>query len=587
MDALLGFAGGLTWLFVIVVLAVIAIAAFIFIRTRYKIADANQALVITGGKGEPKILVGGGAFVPPFRTGKFFDLGLKTVSSTNEATHTNTMIPVIVEWTAQLRADTSKEDTGELNQSLRNAILGFTNYHGNIADSLQQTLEGEVRAAIATMTPEDLVRNKAGFTEQVDTKVRDSMAELGFKLVSLNIGKITDPNGYYDNLAARDREEKRREAEILVADADRGIAVKRAEADEASKGAEQKRDLAIAEQNRDLALRKAAIKVETDTAEANAEVAGQLQKELRNQELAEREGQVAVVREEQAQAAATARRQVEVTQAETAKQKKEIEASADARQAEINAQAAAAVVKAQAIGAADAAKATAQGEADAIGLTTRAKADQIRETGQAEADAAEAKGKADASAILARGSAEAEAQRLMAEALAANEGANLRVTLAEIESKTRITVATQVGQVMADFGQNAKIIDLGGGTSEGGTLFERALGGIPKLLAQLDVQSDALQGSSFGDSLGALLASVTTGSPTASNGTPAIDTTKTDETEAKPAETDAVSDAPATQPEASFTPPATEWSNPDGGDTSLPSPEADADKITQNHQRHD
>ena len=188
MPEIFDFLLGIVWLPIAIVVLVILAAVFIYIRARYKIADANQALVITGGKGEPKILVGGGAFIAPLRKAQFFDLGLKTVNSTNEATHTTTMIPVVVEWTAQLRADTSKDENGELNLSLRNAILGFTNFSGNIADSLQQSLEGEVRAVIATMTPEDLVRNKVSFTEQVNTNVRDSMAELGFKLVSLNIG---------------------------------------------------------------------------------------------------------------------------------------------------------------------------------------------------------------------------------------------------------------------------------------------------------------------------------------------------------------------------------------------------------------
>lgn len=497
MAEILGFMSGLVWLPIAIFILVIVIIGFIFVRARYKIADANQALVITGGKGDPKILVGGGAFVPPLRKGEFFDLGLKTVSSTNEATHTNTMIPVVVEWTAQLRADTSKDENGELNLSLRNAILGFTNFSGNIADSLQQSLEGEVRAVIATMTPEDLVRNKVNFTEQVNTNVRDSMAELGFKLVSLNIGKITDPFGYYENLAAKDREEKRREASNLKADADRAIAVRNAETNEASKAAEQKRDLALAEQERALKVRKAEIRAETGIAEADAEIAGQLQTELRGQELAARQGEVEVVRERQRQAAAIARREVIVTEAETTKQKSEIEADAEARKREIEAEAEAEVARRKA-----------QGEADAITRTTEARAKQVRETGFAEAEVAKAKGEADAAAILAKGTAEAETQRKMAEALAANEGANLRVTIAEIESRTRITVSTEMGKAMAEIGKNAKFIDMGGSSNKDGDLLTRVMGNVPELFSKLDVKSDALQGSSFGDALASFLSTV-------------------------------------------------------------------------------
>ena len=506
MDAILGFFGSFSWLLIVAVVVVFAVIALAYVRTRYMIANANQALVITGGHSDPKILVGGGAFVPPNRKGAFFDLGLKTVGSTNDATVTSTMIPVMVEWTAQLRADTSKDADGQLNQSLRNAILGFTNYKGDVSESLQQTLEGDVRAVIGDMTPEDLVRNKVGFAERVDQSVNNSMSELGYKLVSLNIGKITDPNGYYDNLAAKDREARRSESANLKAEADQGIAVAFAVADRASKAAEQQRDMAITDQARELALRRAAVKAETDIAEADAAIAGQLQKELRSQDLAQREGQVAVVREQQRQAAAIARREVEVTEAETEKQRQQIQAESASQQSQIQAGAAAAVAKQTAQGEADAKVAKAEGEATAINRTTEARANEIRQTGIAQAEVARAQGEAEAAAILARGTSEAEAQRLMAEALAANEGANLRVTLAQIESTTRVTVATQTATVMAEIGKNAKFVDMGGGSNQDGSLFTRVLGDLPALLNKLDVRSDALNDTTFSDLIGSVIA---------------------------------------------------------------------------------
>ena len=520
---IIGFLGDFALLaVVIVVVVVIAIVAFIYIRSRYKIASANEALVITGGKGEPKILVGGGAFIAPFRKGAYFDLGLKTVGSTNDATFTSTMIPVVVEWTAQLRADTSKDDKGELNISLRNAILGFTDYNGDVSDSLQQTLEGDVRAVIGDMTPEDLVRNKVGFAERVNTNVSDSMRELGYKLVSLNIGKISDPNGYYDNLAAKDREAKRSESANLKATADQGIAVAFAEADEASKAAQQKRDLAVAEQARALGLRNSAIKAETDIANADAEIAGELQRELRGQELAQRVGQVEVIREEQRQAAALARREVEVTEAETSRKKQQIEAEAQAEQSKIRANASAEVKKRESEASGEAAtiaaqtnasavKIKAEGDANAINLTTEARSSEIRQTGLAQAEVDRAQGEAQAAAILAKGSAEAEAQRLMAEALAANEGANLRVTLATIESQARVTIYTETAKVMAEVGKNAKFVDMGGGSTQGGDLLSRVMGNIPTLLNNLDVKSEALNDTSFGSAIGSVIAAIKDG----------------------------------------------------------------------------
>lgn len=546
MDAILNAVSGLSGIVALVIVAVVAGALVIYIKSRYMIADANQALVITGGKKEPRVLVGGSAFVPPNRKGSFFDLGLKTVTSTNEATHTNSMILVVVEWTAQLRADTSlDQQTGQLNESLRNAILGFTNFEGQVTDSLQQTLEGEVRAVIAKMTPEDLVRDKAKFAQDVDTNVRDSMAELGFKLVSLNIGKITDPNGYYNNLAAKDREEKRSEAANLTAEADQSIAVRRAQADKASKAAEQERDIAVANLRRETALRNSEIQAETDAAQADADVAGELRRETRNEELAAQRGKVRVIEVQQQKAAAEAQRDVELTEAETEKQRQVVEAEAakeqariaaeaEARQAEIAAEAAANVAKQQASGEKEAAVTRAEGEAEAINKTTEARAKQVKETGLAEAAVARAKGEAEADAIRAKGSAEAEAQRLMAEALAANDGANLKVTLAEVESRTRIEVATALGAAMHEVGTKATIIDMGGSGSNGqGGLLGSVLSGIPQLLKQLDVQSGALHDMPFGELLGSVIASASNGS--SSDGTQVTIEATTDNEGSEPA----------------------------------------------------
>ncbi|MDB5160081.1 MAG: hypothetical protein JWO99_344 [Candidatus Saccharibacteria bacterium] len=470
--------------------------------------------MITGGKKGPRILVGGGAFVPPFRKATVFDLGMITVTSSDDETQSKSMVPVIVEWTAQLRADTSLDDTGQLNESIRNAILGFTNYKPEeISKALQQTLEGEVRAVVATLTPQALVQGKAELATEVNTGVAPNMKQLGYLLVSLNIGKISDNSDYFKNLAAEDREAARRQAANLTAEADQAIAVRSAEADQASKAAEQQRDLALAEQQRDLSLRRAAIKAETSVADADAEIAGQLQLELRNQDLATRQGQVEVIREQQNQTAAAARREVKVTEAETAKQTQVIEAEAAAQQSVVEAGAAADVAKKNAEGVAQSRVITAQGEADAISKTAEAESNRIRQTGLAQAEIARAQGEAEAAAILARGTSEAEAQRLMADALAANEGANLHVTLAEIESKTRITIATQTATVMAEVGKNAKFVDLGGGTNTGDNLFSKVLGDFPALLGKLDVQSDALNGASFGGALGAALAAIRNGEP--------------------------------------------------------------------------
>ena len=509
MDAVLDFVTNALWLAAI---AVVLVVGAIYYKIRYKTASADEALVITGGKKPPKIMPGGGAFVPPNRKHEFFPLGVMTVSSSDQETQTKTLVPIVVRWTAQLRADV------ETDNALEKAVRGFGSYESkDIENSLQRTLDGEVRAVVATLTPEGVVTDKADFARKVTEGVNPRTEELGFKLVSLNIAEVSDRNNYFHNLAAEDREQRRQTAETLTAQANQRVAVDQAAASRVSKQAELDRDLAAREGQLVVDLRTAEIQIETDTANANAEIAGDLQREVRNKELATRRGEVAVITAQQDQEAAEAQRAAELTRAETAKQKRKIDAEAQAEQDEIDAQAAAAVAKASATGEAEASKERARGEAEAVKLTTDADANRIRVAGEAEAAATKAKGEAEAASILAKGEAEAEVQRKMAEALAANDGANLRVTLAEIQRDTTIKVSTTVGEAMARIGENATFIDMGGSGNGGGDLLSGVLGNIPELLAKLNVKSNALNGGDFGDVLGSTVAAAlgksTTDSP--------------------------------------------------------------------------
>jgi len=90
-----------------------------FLCSIYKVADVDKALVITGGK-EPVIKVSGGSFVIPiFRKASYFDLCMLTVSTDSDEIKTKTSVPIIVDWTAQIRP-TTKDVT-----VLKKAIVSF------------------------------------------------------------------------------------------------------------------------------------------------------------------------------------------------------------------------------------------------------------------------------------------------------------------------------------------------------------------------------------------------------------------------------------------------------------------------------
>ncbi len=501
------------------------VAIIVFLCMIYRVADIDKALIITGGK-EPKIVVSGGSFVIPiFRKATYFDLCMLTVRADKDEIRTVTSVPIVTDWTAQIRPDTANID------NLKKAIVSFRERgQDGIIQDVKLTLTGAVRDIVASMTPEAVLRDKVEFAQKVKNTVNDEMINMGMELVSLNIQDISDKNGYYDNIAALDMEDKLREAENKRATVGQEVREKRAETEKKASQSELDSELAIAEKQRDNNLKKAGYKAEVDKANADAQIAGKLQTTIRMRDIAEEEGHVEVIRQEQANLAAIKRKEVLLTEANAAKEKAKIAAEAQADVNNINAdnlvkvaerEASAIKIKAEA----EAAKAKAEGEAiaevkKAEGL---AEADIVKQKGLAETDIVKQRGLAEAEIIKQKGLAAAEAERVkllamaegekaLADARASNEKVNYEIEKLKIETNARIEIATKTAQIMADIGKNAEFVNINGsGAQTGGTgnVLLDTLANIPELMKKLDVENKALNGKTFNEELSGLVSSVT------------------------------------------------------------------------------
>lgn len=382
------------------------VAVIIFLTSIYRVADIDKALIITGGK-EPVIKVSGGAFVIPiFRKASYFDLCMLTVTADSDEIKTSTAVPVVCDWTAQIRPCVSDP------VKLRTAIISFKE-RGNqgIIDDVKLTLMGAVRDVVAAMTPEQILRDKEEFKRRIQSGVSDELDNMGLELVSLNIQDITDNNEYFNNIAAIDAAEKRQAADIKKAEVDKitrqkqAVAKKEAEISEAA--ARQEAEIARMnaeqtekEKRKETDMKLAQFKTETDTANANAEIAKELQATIRQKEVEERKGAVEIARQEQANLAAQKEREVMITRAEAAKETKRVNAEAAANVGEIEANAKIQVAEREA----NAARMTAKGEADVA--TTKAEA-RVK-VAASDAEAVKKSAEAEASKTLAEGQAAAD-----------------------------------------------------------------------------------------------------------------------------------------------------------------------------------
>ena len=479
----------------------VIVALIVFCCSIYRVAEVDKALIITGGK-EPVIKVSGGSFVIPiFRKAQYFDLCMLTVKADRDEIKTNTAVPIVADWTAQIRPDVNDME------NLKKAIVSFKERgQDGIITDVKLTLTGAVRDIVASMTPEAVLRDKAEFAQKVRDTVQDEMKNMGMELVSLNIQDVTDNNDYYNNIAALDMEEKRLAVENKRSIIDQDVRKQKAVSEKEASHAELEAELAIAEKYRDNNLKKAAFKAETDKANADAEVAGELQRTIRQQEVAKEEGRVEVVRQEQANLAAVKEKEVIVTKAQAEKEKTEIAAEAEANVKKIDAEAQVLVAEKEA----SALKITAEANAEKIKKEGQAEADVKRTIGLAEAEVEREKGIAAAEAEKAKLLAMAEGERKLAEARAANEKVNFEIEKIKIEQEARITIATKTAEIMAGIGKNAEFVNIGGaatGVNSGNALLD-TLAGVPALMKTLDAENNALNGQPFNDTLKELVGSV-------------------------------------------------------------------------------
>ena len=485
-----------------VVVVVLVVAAIIgFLCAIYKVADVDKALIITGGK-EPVIKVSGGAFVIPiFRKAQYFDLCMLTVKADKDEIKTVTAVPIVTDWTAQIRPDISDMET------LKKAIISFKERgQAGIVNDVKLTLTGAVRDIVASMTPEAVLKDKAEFALKVRENVEDEMRNMGMELVSLNIQDITDNNHYYSNIATLDMEDKRLAAENKKAKINQEVRENKAIAEQAAAQSELSAELAVAEKVRDNDLKKAEFKAETDKANANANIAGRLQETIREQEIAEQEGRIAVIRQEQANLAAVKEKEVIVTRAQAEKEKDQIAAEAVANIQKIDAEAKVTVAEKTA----NAVKIEAEANASKIQQEGHAAAEVKKINGLAEAEASKAKLLAEAEGEKAKLLAQAEGEKALADARASNEKVNFEIEKLKIEANARIEIATRTAQIMSEIGKNAEFVNIGGsaqGAASGNVLID-TLSAIPGLMKTLNAENEALNGRTINAEVEDLVGSI-------------------------------------------------------------------------------
>ena len=404
----------------------------IFIALSYVKAPPSYAFIISGLSREPRVLIGSGGFRIPFleRLDKVY-LGQITVDiKTEESVPTNDFINVDVDAVAKIRVTPTSEGT-------RLAAKNFLNMSpAEIAQQLQDSLQGNMREIIGTLDLRSLNTDRDGFSDQVMMKDSPDMSKLGIEVISCNIQNVTDKEGLIHDLGADNTAKIKKDASINRANAERDVKIQVAHADKEANDARVDADTAIAIKNNDLALKRAALKQQADTAQADADAAYAIQQQEQQKTINIKtvEAQIERTRREQI----LSREQIEIRQNQLSA---EVEKKADADKYQIQKNAEADLEQRKRVAEAQ------RYEAEQRALAQNAASDATRYQLEQEAQGIKAKGEAEAYAILKKGEAEAMAMDKKAEAYKKYNNAAIAQMMIEVLPQIVENVAKPISAI--------------------------------------------------------------------------------------------------------------------------------------------
>jgi len=349
---------------------VILILILAFVASRYKVAGANEAIIVAGSRGAKvrdergrvtstpgdkgvKVVVGGGTIVMPLlnRIGRL-KLTARQINVQLSDAVTSQGIKVQVQGVATFKIGRDVE-------SLRNAAERFLDAKPEQVDSIvKNVLEGSLRSIVGTLTIEELIRDRQKLLQQVQDAAKGDLATSGLQIDAFTIQSFSDESNYIELLGQQSVSTVTRDARMVKATMDQEAAVREAEAQQVKINAA-----------RDVSLREAETKTQVAAAQARADQAGPLAAAEAQQEVVRKQtelAQLAAERKEMELLSSTvkpaaAEAQAVIAKAEGDKRARIASAEADAETTRLE-------------GGAEAAIVLTKGEAEAKALAMRADA---------------------------------------------------------------------------------------------------------------------------------------------------------------------------------------------------------------------
>ncbi len=258
------------------------------VRSLIVICQPNEMVVITGRKrltadGRPagyRLLHGGRTLrVPIIERVSRLDLTTLPIEVVVRNAYSRGGIPLIVHGIANVKV--SARDPVSHNAVERMLDKPFD----EIMSIAKDTLEGNLRGVVATLSPEEVNEDRLKFAQTLIEEADEDMKKLGLQLDTLKIQNVTDEVNYLDSIGRQQTADILKKARVAEAERSSEAEQTEAAARRAAEIAKIEADLAIVEKNNALRVRTAELEAEALAREQVAPVAGEKAKVVAEQEL--------------------------------------------------------------------------------------------------------------------------------------------------------------------------------------------------------------------------------------------------------------------------------------------------------------
>ena len=212
-----GFAGPVTLFALVLVVGIIVW----LLNTIIRICDPYRILVISGRQQTVngrrvgyRVEFGGQTYcIPILETVQSMDMRTMPVSIEVKNAYAKGGTPLNIQAIANVKISSHPV-------IVRNAIERFLGRNPEeIKRVARETLEGNLRGVVATLTPEQLNEDRLEFANRIAEDVKDDMEKLGLQLDTLKIQSVADNVDYLNSLGRRQIAVVLREAEIAESNA--------------------------------------------------------------------------------------------------------------------------------------------------------------------------------------------------------------------------------------------------------------------------------------------------------------------------------------------------------------------------------